>query len=1240
MKKLLTILFALTAFISNAQNTLDNVGLTSATPASVAYSLRQLSTSYTGPLVRVKVGVSFYDVYPDASTKKFSLSSKISSSISTYNAAVSAASADALSTIISGSTDATVAIWYDQSGNGVNVLSSSATPKIITAGSILTMSGQPTINFHNSTSYLTSSSNVDYSSQSWATVNAVAQNVASVNGHSGIISVGGLGDAAGFSWGLNFDPGNWLSGHWVDGSGNWGAASGVNSTDPNVVTALIQQDAFSSIYVNSVLKGTKADNDHRFAPTDVVFVGARGTYTGRYFIGNIAETIIFPKSLTSTEQAALESSQGIYLPQPPSVTITSSASGAVCAGTNITFTAVVSNISSPTYQWTKNGTAIPGANSSAYSSTTLSNNDVINVICGTASSIVSDNSLSLLLDAANGTNISGTTWTDLSGKGNHATLSSDQSYNSADGGNIQFNGGQNSVSMPLVSNKTTEVTMQTWVYLDANTKGPFFKNGYNNGYVFGTGYGGNEFGVGNKATMLFAGARWIPTTTNYGYGWKLVTMVINSSGVPSLYINNTIVPGTYTGNNALTPSSGTYLGRNVGDDDANWPKFNGKMGAAYFYTKALTLDEITQNLNATAARYGVSSTNSISSNTITTSISAPQVTITSSASGAVCAGTAITFTATVCGISSPTYQWTKNGIGIPGANSSTYSSTALSNNDQIKVWVNAGINNSAIVSNGLLLNLDASNPGSYSGTGNNWYDLSGNNNHATLNNSPTYDAASSSIVTNGTNQYLAVPLFNNSITNVTMQVWVYINTPSKGVFIANGYGNGYNIGIGNFLENDGSSATMLFSNKRWISNTGINYTSGWHLVTMVLNGSSTPFIYIDNALQGSSSGYPGEAPITPTGYLTLGAIPGDNGRYYAGKFAAAYFYDRALSLAEIQQNYDAFATKSTGYGSNTITVAVTGSTPALTVTGDGCASKTTLSTTSGLTSYAWYKDNVAINGATSNVYTPTAAGVYKVEVTTGSCSNTSTTTSINTCGRTATGQMDVLETSSVLVSKDGSINNGKGVDSRGLILSKPWVYGTVTTATGRIWLDRNLGATRVATSVTDAAGYGDYYQWGRPEDGHQAQYRINNNSSGFTNTKSSTSVPTNSLWIVPTDNSNDWLSTPDNTLWAGANPATNPCPVGFRIPTESEWEAERITWSSNKAAGAFASPLKLTIPGMLTGFGSSGATYTAKDSFGQYLTQSANTNGGARYFGIETNNAWFDQNYYKWHGMSVRCIKN
>jgi hypothetical protein len=65
---LLLLLFVAFNVQLKAQNTLDNVGLTSAAPASVAYSLRQLSTTYTGPLVRIKVGTSFYDVYPEVST--------------------------------------------------------------------------------------------------------------------------------------------------------------------------------------------------------------------------------------------------------------------------------------------------------------------------------------------------------------------------------------------------------------------------------------------------------------------------------------------------------------------------------------------------------------------------------------------------------------------------------------------------------------------------------------------------------------------------------------------------------------------------------------------------------------------------------------------------------------------------------------------------------------------------------------------------------------------------------------------------------------------------------------------------------------------------------------------------------------------------------------------------------------------------------------------------------------------
>jgi hypothetical protein len=685
---------------TQAQYLLDQIG----TSPSVAFSLRLLKSTYTGPLVRIYVGTSYYDVYPDATTKNFSLSSKISAAIGSSSAAVAAASTNALSSIITaGTTNATVAIWYDQSGNGVNVLNASALAKIITSGTINTMNGQPTINFTSANSYLTSSATVNYSSQTVATLNAVAQDVASTNYISGIISTGING-----GWGLIYDPTTTYKGYWVDASGGNGAFSNENTRDVKIVTGLVGISTNSYIYINSQLKGNKSAQTIAHSSADKIYVGVRGNDSNRKFIGNISEVFMFPKTLTAEEQTALETSQSIFI--GPFVTIASSASGAVSAGTSVTFTA---------------------------------------------------------------------------------------------------------------------------------------------------------------------------TTYNF---------------------------------------SGT-----------------------------------------------------------------------------------------------PTYQWYKNSVAINGETNATYTTSTLANADQIYVIA------SAVTSNSLIANITAS--------------------------------------------------------------------------------------------------------------------------------------------------------------------------------------------------------------------------AVVSVLGDGCINKTTLSTPTGQSSYAWYKDNVVIPSATTNTYTPTASGVYKVTVTNGSSTSTSSTTTLYECGITADGRMVVAEGSTILISRDGSKNTGKGLDERGKILTKSWTYGTVTTATGRVWLDRNLGATRVATSSTDTQGYGDYYQWGRPEDGHQTKYLTNNNSTGFTNTKSATAVPATDLWIQPIAGANDWLSTPDNTLWVGNNHANNPCPAGFRIPMDSEWEAERVTWSSNNTAGAFASPLKLPRPGMLTGFDGGGAAYTAKDNFGQYQTQTASDGGGVRYFGIEPGNAWFDSNYYKSHGMSVRCIQ-
>ena len=83
---------------------------------------------------------------------------------------------------------------------------------------------------------------------------------------------------------------------------------------------------------------------------------------------------------------------------------------------------------------------------------------------------------------------------------------------------------------------------------------------------------------------------------------------------------------------------------------------------------------------------------------------------------------------------------------------------------------------------------------------------------------------------------------------------------------------------------------------------------------------------------------------------------------------------------------------------------------------------------------------------------------------------------------------------------------------------------TVTSA-GRVWMDRNLGALRVATKSADPDSYGTLYQWGRLGDGHE--YR----SSATIGVQSSSDVPGHGSFI--TGYLLDWRNPPNNNLWQG-----------------------------------------------------------------------------------------------------------
>ena len=213
-----------------------------------------------------------------------------------------------------------------------------------------------------------------------------------------------------------------------------------------------------------------------------------------------------------------------------------------------------------------------------------------------------------------------------------------------------------------------------------------------------------------------------------------------------------------------------------------------------------------------------------------------------------------------------------------------------------------------IITNGLVLSLDAANNKSYPRSGTTWSDLSGNNNNGTLTNGPTFSAGNQgSIVYDGVDDYISGT--NNSslqlLNDLTIGAWVKLGSggnANQGIFekmVNTGY-SGYGITRQDdyFKFWTGSSGTFAYTNSNITYSSGNNW---YYVVGRRMAGNNR--LFINSILQTDSQSPPlsdsGEVYVIGRYYSNIA-----NTFYFVGNIAHVLLYNRALTDAEILQNYN------------------------------------------------------------------------------------------------------------------------------------------------------------------------------------------------------------------------------------------------------------------------------------------------------------------------------------------------
>lgn len=209
----------------------------------------------------------------------------------------------------------------------------------------------------------------------------------------------------------------------------------------------------------------------------------------------------------------------------------------------------------------------------------------------------------------------GSTWTDLTGRGNNGTLTNGPTYNSSNGGSLVLDG-VDDYALGTINGSifTGSFTQSAWIYkLNANQiwQGVFTNSSPATNYTylmtFGDGsvaapynsVGANQVGVSQSGIFLDIG-----THTNR---WLYIVMTKTGSTLNIYcYKDGTLLQTSGT----INWNGGNFATTNNYEIGRHWAggsivPLQGNIAQVSIYNRALTASEIQQNYNATKSRYGL-----------------------------------------------------------------------------------------------------------------------------------------------------------------------------------------------------------------------------------------------------------------------------------------------------------------------------------------------------------------------------------------------------------------------------------------------------------------------------------------------------------------------------------------------------------------------------------------------------------------------------------------------------------